>query len=416
MTDTIATAAAAERPAHVPETVVYDFDMMSDPALLRDPHQRLLELLAKAPPIFWTPHNGGHWVFVSHQANFDAARDVETFSSELLPQELIQKFLDEMPPGTPRIAQPFPINLDPPLHGKYRVPIQSVFSPKTINTMKTDIRSLANELVDQFIDRGHCEFMSEMAEPMPVKVFLKMMGLPLERMAEYRALVKKQMTLREGDPEALAHVNRIVEGMRDVIEARRPEPRDDIISMLWSLQIDDQPISQEEVENYSLLLFIAGLDTVMNAMGYGVKHLASDAALQAELRDQPELIAEAVEELLRRFSFVAPIRYLGKDTEFHGVTMKSGERVRLMLPSANLDASAFEAPEQFNLQREAKTHIAFNAGPHRCLGSHLARVELQILYETLLQRLPPFRIDPQQPPSFHGGQIFGLNDLQLVWN
>lgn len=402
-------------PDHIPDAVVYDFDMFTDKAFISSPHERLLDLLNNAPPVFWTPRRGGHWIFLSHEANFAAARDVETFSSEIMPQEMIQQLLADMPPGSPRIPQPFPINLDPPLHGKYRAPLQSVFAPKTINKLKDDIRALAIELIEQMIDDGNCEFMKAVAEPMPVKVFLNMMGLPVERLTEYRALVKAQLLLDESNPESMNHIIKIVESMRDVLLQRRDNPQDDIISMLWKLEIDGEPITQDEVENYSLLLFIAGLDTVMNSMGYGVHHIASDPALQQELRDHPELIPEAVEELLRRFAFVTPMRYLGKDTEFLGVTMKKGERVRLMLPAANLDSKEFPQADMFNLNRERKAHIVFNAGPHRCVGSHLARLELQVLYEELLKRLPPFQLDPDRPVQYHGGQIIGVETLHLTW-
>lgn len=403
------------KPDHVPDAAVYDFDMFADPEYLNNPHARLLDLVQNAPPVFWTPRHGGHWVLVSYQANFDAARDVETFSSEIMPQEMIQELLKQLPPETPRIPQPFPINLDPPLHGKYRMPIQGVFSPKTVNKLQDDIRQLAIELIDQVADQGGCEVMSSLAEPLPVKVFLKMLGLPLERMPEYRALVEQQMSLKESDPESMNHIIQIVAAMRETIEQRRDNPQDDILSMLWSVQIDGKPITQDEVENYSLLLFIAGLDTVMKSIGYSVEALARNPDLQTQLRDNPELIPEAVEELLRRYSFVIPIRYIGKDTVFQGIPMKAGERVRLFLPTANLDSAEFPQAEQFDLNRERKTHIVFNAGPHRCLGSHLARLELQILIRELMTRLPPFHLDPERPPRFHGGQIVGHQSLHIQW-
>jgi cytochrome P450 len=154
----------------------------------------------------------------------------------------------------------------------------------------------------------------------------------------------------------------------------------------------------------------------MNGMGFGIRHLAQDQALQAELRANPKTIPEAAEELLRRYTFTVPPRKVAKDIVFEGLQMKAGERVMLFLPAADLDPGEFAGSDRFDLTREKKAHIAFNTGPHRCLGSHLARVELQTLYEQMLARLPPFRLDPQRPPKFHGGHVIGVDTLWIVWD
>jgi cytochrome P450 len=170
------------------------------------------------------------------------------------------------------------------------------------------------------------------------------------------------------------------------------------------------------MDNWGVVLFIAGLDTVMNGIGFGVRRLATDRPLQERLRADPKLVAEAAEELLRRYTFTVPPRLVVKDTVFQGVEMKAGDRLLLFLAGADLDAARFEDPARYDLDREDKVHIAFGAGPHRCLGSHLARVELQIVYEELLAGLPTFKIDPERPPKFHGGHVLGLDSLDLVWD
>jgi cytochrome P450 len=202
--------------------------------------------------------------------------------------------------------------------------------------------------------------------------------------------------------------------MRETLLARRENPRDDLISLLWQSQIEGVPTTLDDMENYAVLLFIAGLDTVMNGMGFGIRHLARDAALQAELRGNPRLIPEAAEELLRRYTFTVPPRRVGKDTVFEGLQMKEGERVMLFLPAADLDSKEFPDAERFDLAREKKPHIAFNVGPHRCLGSHLARLELRLAVEEICRSMPDFEITPGAEVERSMGMIKNFDSLPLT--
>jgi cytochrome P450 len=170
------------------------------------------------------------------------------------------------------------------------------------------------------------------------------------------------------------------------------------------------------MEDYAVLLFIAGLDTVINGMGFGIRHLAQDPELQARLRANPELITEAAEELLRRYTFTIPMRRVAQDTRLGGFELKAGDWLALYLPGADLDPREFDRPEAFDLDRETKVHVAFGAGVHRCLGAHLARVELQVLYQQMLKRLPPFRLDPVHPARFHSGNIIAFDSLPIRWD
>lgn len=410
---------AAAQPAHVPDALVYDFDVHHDPALLRDPHARILELANSAPPVFWSPRNGGLWFANSHAANYAASRDTETFSSGFgASPEMMAKMVASLPEGVTRIPQAVPITLDPPEHTKYRLPLQKVFSPKTIAGLRDSIRDLARDLIDAVKARGSCEFMTEIAEPLPVQVFLKMLGLPLDRMGLYRALVKEHMeSVGTGDiAGTIGRSLRITEAMRDVALERRDNPQDDILSLLWQIEIEGQPTTIEDIENYSVLLFIAGLDTVMNGMGLAMRGLALDPALQAQLRAEPKLIPEASEEMLRRYTFTVPVRRIMQETELCGAKLLPGDIINIFLPSADLDPREFPSPEQYQLARENNVHVAFGVGPHRCLGSHLARVELQVLYEEMLAGLPEFRLDPANPPTWHGGHVIGPETVHLVWN
>lgn len=407
---------AAERPAHIPESLVYDFDFHADPGIIDNPHDHALKLVREAPPIFWTPRNGGHWVIKSHKAVFEASRDIEAFSSSPIPFDDIQAINASLP-HKEKIFIPAPISFDPPHHAVFRSPLQSVFSPKAMAAIKEDIRALASELIEAIKPAGQCEFMMAVAEPLPVTIFLRLFGLPVERQRQYRDLVKVFFSATSRDPaDVHALLRKVADIMSDTIAERREQPQDDVISMLWKAEFNGQPATLYDIENYCVMLFVAGLDTVMSGMGLGVCHLARDRELQARLRANPAEISVASEELLRRYTFTLPPRYVAVDCEFQDVTLKKGEWALLFLPAADLDPDAFEHADEFNIDRENKTHIAFGAGIHRCLGSHLARLELNILYEEMLARLPEFRLDPDKPPTYHGGNVWGPETLHLRWD
>ena len=405
-----------QKPPHVPEAAVLDFDIHLDAGLLRDPHERVRELLKSAPPVFWTPRNHGHWVAIGHPEIFEAYRDWEHFSNQYMTPER-QAAIDAMlPPGSPPRLHNKPISADPPEHGKFRAPLMLPFGPKAIKQRGDEIRALARELIAEVAPLGHCDFMPTVAEPLPVKIFMKMLGLPLERLAEFRELVQLYLAPGISDPMENYRRQRLVIGaVEDVIEARKAAPKDDLISMLWAAEIDGQPMTRHLMEDYTNQLFIAGLDTVINGMGFGVRHLARDLETQTALRADLSLIPAAAEEILRRYSFTNPMRRVAKQVELGGFTLEPGDFLVLFMAGADLDPRAFDRPEVFDMGRE-EAHIAFGAGPHRCLGSHLARLELQILYEEVLTQLPPFRLDPDKPVRFHGGNILAIDSLPLRWD
>lgn len=405
-----------KKPEHVPDALVYAFDYNTDPDYCRDPHARAADLAKNAPPIFWTPFNGGHWMLQSYAAVNEALRDYETFSSEHFSPEAFNSMMAELPEEE-RIPAPVPICIDPPQHAKLRQPLYSTFSPKAVLAREREIRALAERLIDAIAAQGHCEFQHAVSDVYPVEIFLAMFGLPVEKEREYRELAKKHLSVITPDlSENMLMMQAIAAVMRETIIDRQHHPRQDIISMLWSLEIEGEPMSLDLMLSYCVILFIAGLDTVVNALGFGVRHLAADIPLQRRLRANPELIPAASEEILRRYAFVAPIRLVKKDCDFHGAQLKQGERVMMFIPGTSVDASIYRDPTRFDIHRENQTHMAFGAGPHYCLGVHLARLELRIMYETILGRLPEFRLDPDRPPTFHGSIIAGPSTIDLRWD
>ena len=405
-----------EKPDHIPDNLVYDFDMYADPGMIANAHDRALEIAKEAPPIFWTPRQGGHWMFAGHKAIFDASRDTDNFSNALVSYEMIQEIQKSLPEGSPKILIPAPITYDPPHHAVYRSPLNKAFSPKVMAAMKESIRDLAVELIEKIKPAGQCAFIETVAEPLPVTIFLQMFGLPVERQLEYRALVKEHFDATDFDPGAIqARLRKVADIMNETILDRQKNPKDDLISLLWQSTFNGEPATVSDLENYAVMLFTAGLDTVVNGMGLGAIHLANHPELQAELRANPELVPQASEEILRRYTFTLPPRFAKTDMDFHGAPIKEGDKCILLLPTGDLDAGEYPEPENFDLNREGKAHIAFGAGPHRCLGSHLARVELNIVYEEMVKRLPEFSIDKSKPLTFHGGHVWGPDEVHLKW-
>ncbi len=404
------------RPPHVPADAVFEFDIF-DQRLLQDPHNAALQLLTEAPQLFWTPCNGGHWVTTSYEQAFTVLRTPEQFSSGMVSPEEMSKLEAMIPADGPRIPRPVPIMLDPPEHTRYRQPLQKVFAPKTINALKGDIEQLAHQLIDAIIADGHSDFITAVGEQLPVQVFLKMMGLPLERLPEFRELVREVFAPAGANPhDQLLRLRNIADVMTDIILQRREHPGDDLISRLWELELDGEPMTFELMEDYCVLLFLAGLDTVVNAIGFGIRHMALYPDFQQQLRADPQLIPEATEELLRRYTMTIPIRRVLTPLQLADRQLAVNDKIMTYLPLADLDPAEFPEPQLFDLLRENKRHMAFGMGPHRCLGSHLARLELQTLYRVVLERLPEFRLDAARPAQFHAGQMLAVASLPLRWD
>lgn len=400
--DIAADTAILARPAHVAADHVVDFDFYKDLSV-PEPHDVIAKLAAEHP-VFWTPRHGGHWVLCGHPELFEAARNTEVFSSSNMniPYQPVQ-------------VRQLPIMADPPEHALYREPLSRAFSPKAMMALQGKVRELAGTLIDAVRARGHCDFAAEIAEPLPVTIFMQLMGMPLENMPLYRKWVTQLLTATEvADKNAITMT--VVTAMMEIVAQRMDKREDDLISVLLDTPIGGRPVTMEEMQGFCLLLFVGGLDTVMNGMCYGARHLARNPELQAELRAHPERITDFMEETLRRYSFAFPPRIIMKDHDAFGVHFKRDDMVLLMLSGANLDGREFPAPKAFRLDRENKVHMAFNSGPHRCVGSHLARIELRILYEELLARLPQFRLDPEQPVEITGGSVVGFKALHLLWD
>jgi cytochrome P450 len=245
--------------------------------------------------IFWTPRNGGHWFINARELMFQAARDPGLFSSSKM----------SIPPMPAALEPRFiPMSLDPPEHMSFRRPLMKAFAPNVIKPMEARIRSLASNLIGEVVKSGRCEFVDALAEPVPVTVFMNMVGMPLGRLSEFRRWMT-DISVGDNDARTVAF-RRVAEAMGTLIAERQIERKDDLISTLLDAEIDGRPPTLDEMQGYCLLLFIAGLDTLINTFTFGIYQLAIDPGLQQRVKTEQTLIPELIEEILRRYAVAMP--------------------------------------------------------------------------------------------------------------
>jgi cytochrome P450 len=256
--------------------------------------------------------------------------------------------------------------------------------------------------------------MDDFAFPFAVNIFLRFLGLSDDRLEEF---VSWANDLLHGDDEQRPRAARtIVEFIRSLAEERRRKPVDDFMTFVVQAEIEGRPLDEQEVMGIGVLLFVAGLDTVAAAIGFDLRYLAEHPDDQELLRREPDRIVLAKEEMLRAFSTVQMIRVATRDVDFEGAPIKKGDYVSCASMIANRDPDEFEDPEKLDLGRIGNRHTAFATGPHRCIGSHLARREIEVALEEWLARVPTFRIKEGTAPITYGGHVFGIEGLVLDWS
>ncbi len=313
-----------------------------------------------------------------------------------------------------------PLQIDPPDHVKFRRLLDPLFSPREMEKLEADVRALVVELIDDFVAAGECEFNTAVAIPLPCIVFLRLMGLPLDDLDLFLrfkdGIIRPDAaTPAEGRAMARETGKEIYAYFEQVIAERRVQPRDDLLSGFLSAEIDGSVLTTEDILDISYLFLLAGLDTVTASLGCAVTYLADHPERQQALRDDPALIPAAVEELLRWETPVpGVVRVATQDVEVAGTTIPAGATVTCLLASANTDGAEFADPESVDFEREANRHLAFGGGVHRCLGSHLARLEMRVALEELHRRVPAYAIKAGETPIYTMG-IRGVEYLPLVW-
>jgi cytochrome P450 len=384
---------------------LFYFDIFADPRLRLDVHEGYLQLKSEAPGLFWTPVNGGHWVALASPTILHIMQHPELFSNS---QTSIPKRAD-----APRMI---PESLDPPEHRQYRQFLRPWFESSAIAEMEPRVAEWTEQLVARIAPQGECEFVEEVGSRLPVSIFMEMFGLPLARIDEFRDLITGLFSSGGSVEDQQRYAAAIGAVLAELIQVRMAEPADDLVSKLIAADFDGRKLAFDELMSIGFLMFLAGLDTVTNAMTFGFRHLAQDNAMQQALREQPDKIPHAVEELLRRYGFANVPRLVMADTELDGVLLREGDMVHCALPMVGLDDALNPEAQKVSLERNRHRHAAFGNGVHTCLGLHLARLELKTLYRVWLERVGPFRLRADAPPtSTRGGTVMAQTSLWLQW-
>jgi cytochrome P450 len=307
------------------------------------------------------------------------------------------------------------ISIDPPRHRQLRALVSQAFTPRTIAQLQPRITAIVHELLDHVEAQGKMDLIEDLAYPLPVIVIAELLGIPTEDRADFKRWSDAVVTGRHApgtNPQREM-------GMYFVrmIEQRRREPRNDLISALLAAQIDGQHLTQQELLGFCSLLLVAGNETTTNLIGNAILCFDQQPEIFERLHAEPTLLPTAIEEVLRYRSPVQSMfRIAAKDATVGGNTIRRGQTVIAWIGSANHDEQHFDAPEQFNIERSPNRHLAFGHGIHFCLGAPLARLEARIALDAIIQRLPGLRRVPDIALELMPSTIvYGVKQLPVRW-
>jgi cytochrome P450 len=351
------------------------------------------------------------WMLTRYEETLEAAQMPDVFGTEII---------TSLTPEMGIVLRPH--NVQGEEHLKLRKVLNRWFSPAGIRKLEPLVRRRCIELIEGFAERGECDLVSDFAFLYPTEMFLATLNLPMEDGMEMIHWVDIfiNAAAKDGDKAEIARASEWIHSyfnaaIDDRIASPR-DPEDDFISRLLSTRVDDEAMPRDEIVTVCLSLMLAGLETTRAALGYVFHHLATHPADRRALVEDPDLVPKAVEEFLRLYPIVFQGgRLVKEDVDFHGCPMKKGDVLWVGFGQANNDPRKFEQPEEFRLDRvNAGNHLAFGAGPHRCLGMHLARHELVIAIEEWHKRIPDYELVPGVDLHERGGQLL-LESLPLRW-
>jgi cholest-4-en-3-one 26-monooxygenase len=349
----------------------------------------------------------------TYQAVIDAERNPELFSNT-----------GGIRPDTP--GMPYMIDMDDPAHLVRRKLVNAGFTRKRVTEKEPSIGRLCDALIDAVCERGECDFVRDVAAPLPMAVIGDMLGvLPEDRSVLLRWSDDLVTGLSSHIDPTSAEFQAVMDAFAaytefsmDLITKRRTDPTDDLFSILVNAEVEGQRMSDDEIVLETLLILIGGDETTRHTLSGGTEQLVRHREQWDALVADRSLLPGAIEEMLRWTSPVKNMcRTLTDDTEFHGTSLRAGEKIMLLFESANFDESVFENPDQFDIRRDPNNHVAFGFGTHFCLGNQLARLELRLMTDRVLDRLPDLRLAadddvlPLRPANF----VSGLESMPMVF-
>jgi cytochrome P450 len=388
-----------------------DFDH-TDPEWVANPFP-IWEDLRSRCPVAHSDRYGGTWLPVRHEDVTAIAYDTEHFTSRSVVVSEVRPGPDD-PPAPVGLAPP--ITSDPPFHAMARRLLLPAFSAKRVAQLEPFTRELCAELLDVVAGKTEFDAAADYAQHIPLRVIVRMLGFPQEDADIFRRFIR--MVLEDVDATAEERQAQAEEGELDAymdarIAEHLAEPQDDLTSFLLDAELDGNKLDAEHVRGTMVLLMIAGIDTTWSAIGASLWHLAQHPQDRQRLAEEPALMDTAVEEFLRAYAPVTMARLVAKDFEFHGCPMKEGEWLLLPFPAANRDPDVFPDAGEVHLDRVENRHAAFGLGVHRCLGSHLARMELRMALEEWMTRYPDFELADPGGVTWSPGQVRGPRSVPV---
>jgi len=358
------------------------------------PHDAF-RLLRREAPVYWHPEaNGsGFWAVTKYDDVVTVSKDPKTFSSE---KRGVFVF-DPLPEELERM-QLMMLMQDPPRHTKLRSLVNKGFTPRMIGQLEGRVRQLTTDILDAVADKGECDFVADIAAELPLHVIADMMGVP----ASDRHMMFEWSNRLIGfdDPEYQASFDdgkvaaaEVYMYANQLALERRANPKDDLTSVLMNAEVDGQKLTELEFDLFFLLLMVAGNETTRNLISGGMRTLIEHPEQRARLVADPSLMPTAVDEMLRYVSAVMEFRRTATRTvELRGQRIREGDKIIIYYVSANRDEEVFPDPDKFDVGRTPNDHLAFGIGEHFCLGSNLARLEIRVIFEELMRRLPDMEL------------------------
>jgi cholest-4-en-3-one 26-monooxygenase len=372
-------------------------------------------MLRREAPVCWHPEKdgAGHWAVTRYEDLKLVSRTPLVFSSWMGGTTV-----RDIPGDRLALTRAIMLNMDPPQHVKYRRLVQRGFTPRMIEMLSPHVRSLSEAIVDRVAHRGECEFVTEVASELPMQVICQMVGVPEEDWHAIYELSNKlvgfddpdyQTSLEDGERAAVE----MFQYAAKLADLRKAEPRDDLATVLLTAEMDGEKLSDLDFNAFFMLLAVAGNETTRTATTHGARLLAEHPEQRDLLLRDPSRIPLAVEEILRVSSPLNHFRRTAtQDTELNGAKIRAGDKVTMWYPSANRDESVFTNPDTFDVSRSPNEHLAFGVGEHFCLGASLARLELVILFEVLLRRMPDLALDGK-PKRLRSNFVNGVKEMRV---